>query len=76
MNSIVAELLAGEKSQTGQADMMLEAAGWAASSFALFDRAKVDAIVHAAAEAGYAVAGKLPREVLLKLATLAYRDLS
>ena len=25
---------------------------------------------------GYAVAGKLPREVLLKLATLAYRDLS
>ncbi len=25
---------------------------------------------------GYALAGKLPREVLLKLATLAYRDLS
>jgi len=25
---------------------------------------------------GYAIAGKLPREVLLKLATLAYRDLS
>ncbi len=32
MNAIVAELLAGEKRQTGQADMMLEAAGWAASS--------------------------------------------
>jgi acyl-CoA reductase-like NAD-dependent aldehyde dehydrogenase len=59
MNTIVAELLAGEKRQTGQADLMLEAAGWAASSFALFDRARVDAIVHAAAEAGYAVAGKL-----------------
>jgi acyl-CoA reductase-like NAD-dependent aldehyde dehydrogenase len=59
MNTIVAELLAGEKRQTGQADMMLEAAGWAASSFALFDRAKVDAIVQAAAEAGHAVAGKL-----------------
>jgi acetaldehyde dehydrogenase/alcohol dehydrogenase len=59
MNSIVADLLAGEKRQTGQADMMLEAAGWAASSFALFDRARVDAIVHAAAEAGHAVAGAL-----------------
>jgi acyl-CoA reductase-like NAD-dependent aldehyde dehydrogenase len=59
MNTIVAELLAGEKRQTGQADLMLEAAGWAASAFALFDRAKVDAIVQAAAEAGYAAAGRL-----------------
>jgi acyl-CoA reductase-like NAD-dependent aldehyde dehydrogenase len=59
MNTIVAELLAGEKRRTGQADLMLEAAGWAASAFALFDRARVDAIVQAAAEAGHAVAGKL-----------------
>jgi len=59
MNTIVAELLSGEKRQTGQADMMLEAAGWAASSFALFDHARVDAIVRAAAEAGHAVAGVL-----------------
>lgn len=59
MNAIVEQLLAGEKRQTGQADMMLEAAGWAAASFALFDRARVDAVVHAAAEAGHAVAGVL-----------------
>ena len=59
MNAIVEQLLAGEQRPTGQADLMLEAAGWAASAFALFDRAKVDAIVHAAAEAGHAVAGKL-----------------
>jgi acyl-CoA reductase-like NAD-dependent aldehyde dehydrogenase len=59
MNAIVEQLLAGEQRPTGQADLMLEAAGWAASAFALFDRAKDDAIVHAAAEAGHAVAGKL-----------------
>ena len=59
MNQIVQQLLAGEKRQTGEADMMLEAAGWAASSYAGFDRARVDAITRAAAEAGYAVAGAL-----------------
>ncbi|HVO02546.1 MAG TPA: aldehyde dehydrogenase family protein [Candidatus Cybelea sp.] len=59
LNAIVEELLAGEKRQTGQADMMLEAAGWAAASFAQFDHARVDAIVRAAAEAGFAVAGPL-----------------
>ncbi len=37
MNHIVQQLLAGEKRQTGEADMILEAAGWAASSYANFD---------------------------------------
>ncbi|HVZ00584.1 MAG TPA: aldehyde dehydrogenase family protein [Dongiaceae bacterium] len=59
MNSIVQQLLAGERRQTGQADMILEAAGWAAASYAAFDRARVDAIARAAAEAGHAVAGVL-----------------
>jgi len=59
MNHIVQQLLAGEKRQTGEADMILEAAGWAASSYANFDRARVDAITRAAAEAGYTVAGVL-----------------
>ena len=59
MNAIVEQLLAGEKRQTGEADMILEAAGWAASSYADFDRARVDAVTRAAAEAGHAVAGVL-----------------
>jgi acyl-CoA reductase-like NAD-dependent aldehyde dehydrogenase len=59
MNHIVQQLLAGEKRQTGEADMILEAAGWAAASYANFDRARVDAIARAAAEAGYTVAGVL-----------------
>jgi acetaldehyde dehydrogenase / alcohol dehydrogenase len=59
MNSIVQDLLAGEKRQTGAADMVLDAAGWAASSYADFDRARVDAIARAAAEAGYAASGAL-----------------
>ena len=41
MNHIVQQLLAGEKRQTGEADMILEAAGWAAASYANFDRARV-----------------------------------
>jgi acyl-CoA reductase-like NAD-dependent aldehyde dehydrogenase len=59
MNAIVEQILAGEKRQTGAADMMLEAAGWAAASFAEFERGRVDAVVHAAAEAGFARAGEL-----------------
>jgi acyl-CoA reductase-like NAD-dependent aldehyde dehydrogenase len=59
MNHIVQQLLAGEKRQTGEADMILEAAGWAAASYANFDRARVDAIARAAADAGHAVAGVL-----------------
>jgi len=59
MNAIVEQILAGEKRQTGEADMMLEAADWAAASFAAFDRNRVDAVVRAAAEAGFAAAGAL-----------------
>ena len=59
MNHIVQQLLAGEKRQTGEADMILEVAGWAAASYANFDHARVDAITRAAAEAGHAVAGVL-----------------
>jgi acyl-CoA reductase-like NAD-dependent aldehyde dehydrogenase len=64
MNAIVEQLLAGEKRQTGAADMMLEAAGWAANSFAAFDRSRVEAIFHAAAEAGFAAAGKLAEDAV------------
>ena len=39
MNAIVEELLAGEKRQTGTADMMLQLAEWAAASYARYDRA-------------------------------------
>ena len=48
MNAIIEELLAGEKRQTGTADMMLQLAEWAASSYARFDRAAVDRIAKAA----------------------------
>jgi acyl-CoA reductase-like NAD-dependent aldehyde dehydrogenase len=64
MNAIVEQILAGEKRQTGSADMMLEAAGWAANSFAAFDRGRVDAICRAAAEAGFAAAGKLAEDAV------------
>jgi hypothetical protein len=59
MNAIVEELLAGEKRQTGTADMMLQLAEWAASSYARFDRAAVDRVAKAAADAAYALAGPL-----------------
>ncbi|HEX6118195.1 MAG TPA: hypothetical protein VFZ03_02015, partial [Dongiaceae bacterium] len=59
MNAIVDELLAGEKRQTGTADMMLQLAEWAAASYARFDRAAVDRIAKAASEAAFALAGPL-----------------
>jgi acyl-CoA reductase-like NAD-dependent aldehyde dehydrogenase len=59
MNAIVEQILAGEQRQTGAADMMLEAAGWAAGAFAAFDRNRVEAVARAAAEAGFAAAGQL-----------------
>src|SRR5512134_2493101 len=59
MNAIVEELLAGEKRQTGTADMMLQLAEWAAASYARYDRAAVDRIAKAAAEAAFALAGPL-----------------
>lgn len=59
MNSIVKEILDGESRLTGTAELMLQAAQWAASSFARYDRAEVDAIARAAAEAGFAKAGAL-----------------
>ncbi len=55
MNAIVEELLAGEKRQTGTADMMLQLAEWAAASYARYDRAAVDRIAKAAAEAAFAL---------------------
>src|SRR6185295_15465429 len=51
MNAIVEELLAGEKRQTGTADMMLQLAEWAAASYARYDRAAVDRIAKAAVKA-------------------------
>jgi hypothetical protein len=51
MNAIVEELLAGEKRQTGTADMMLQLAEWAASSYARFDGAAVERIAKAASAA-------------------------
>src|SRR6185503_4487532 len=59
MNAIVEELLAGEKRQTGTADMMLQLAEWAAASYARYGRAAVDRIAKAAAEAAFALAGPL-----------------
>ena len=59
MNAIVEELLAGDKRQTGTADMMLQLAEWAAASYARFDRAAVDRIAKAASEAAFALAGPL-----------------
>ena len=59
MNAIVEELLAGEKRQTGTADMMLQLAEWAAASYARYDRAAVDRIAKAASEAAFALAGPL-----------------
>src|SRR5512134_1803178 len=59
MNAIVEELLAGDKRQTGTADMMLQLAEWAGASYARYDRAAVDRVVKAAAEAAYALAGPL-----------------
>lgn len=59
MNAIVEELLAGDKRQTGSADMMLQLAEWAAASYARFDRVAVDRIAKAAADAAFALAGPL-----------------
>lgn len=59
MNAIVEELLAGEKRQTGAADLMLQAAEWAAAAYSKYDRARVDAIAKAASEAAFAKAGPL-----------------
>lgn len=59
MSGIVDEILAGEKRLTGTAELMLQTAEWAASSFARYGRAEVDAIARAAAEAGFAQAGAL-----------------
>lgn len=59
MNAIVEEILAGDLRLTGSADLMLQTAEWAAASFARYDRAEVDAIARAAAEAGFAKAGAL-----------------
>lgn len=59
MNAIVEELLAGEKRQTGTADMMLQLAEWAAASYGRYDRVAVDRVAKAASEAAYALAGPL-----------------
>ena len=59
MSDIIDELLAGEKRQTGTADLMLQNAAWAAASYARYRRDEVDAIARAAAEAGFARAGEL-----------------
>jgi acyl-CoA reductase-like NAD-dependent aldehyde dehydrogenase len=59
MNAIVEELLAGDKRQTGTADMMLQLGEWAAASYARYDRAAVDRIAKTAAEAAFALAGPL-----------------
>lgn len=59
MTAIIEELLAGENRATGNADLMLQTAEWAAAAFARFDRAAVEAIARAAAEAGFAEAGPL-----------------
>jgi acetaldehyde dehydrogenase / alcohol dehydrogenase len=59
MNAIVEELLAGDKRQTGAADMMLQLAEWAAASYARYDRVAVDRITKAAADAAFALAGPL-----------------
>jgi len=48
MNAIVAELLAGEGREAGQAALILEAARWAASSFARFRHDQVEALLQAA----------------------------
>jgi len=50
MNHIVQQLLAGEKRQTGEADMILEAAGWADDATLKAIDAEVKAIVADAAE--------------------------
>ena len=59
MTAIVKELLAGEKRATGEADLMLETAQWAARAFARFDRERVRRIAGAAADAAFAAAGAL-----------------
>lgn len=59
MTAIIEELLAGDKRATGSADLMLQTAEWAATAFARFDRARVEAIARAAAESGFAEAGSL-----------------
>lgn len=59
MTAIVEELLAGEKRATGNADMMLQTAEWAAAAFARFDRKHIEAIARAAADVAYAHAGAL-----------------
>ncbi|MGH6892662.1 MAG: aldehyde dehydrogenase family protein [Dongiaceae bacterium] len=59
MSAIVDELLAGDRRQTGTADMMLQLGEWAAASYGKYDRAAVDRIVKAAADAAFALAGPL-----------------
>lgn len=59
MNSIVKEILAGDRRMTGSAELVLQTAQWAAASYARYDRAEVDAIARAAAEAAFAKAGPL-----------------
>ncbi len=59
MSAIVEELLAGDKRQTGTADMMLQLAEWAAASYGKYDRAAVDRIAKAASDAAFALAGPL-----------------
>ncbi|MDQ2633865.1 MAG: aldehyde dehydrogenase family protein [Pseudomonadota bacterium] len=59
MTAIVEEILAGDQRPTGAADLMLQAAEWAAAAYARFDRAKVEEIARAAADSAYAHAGEL-----------------
>ncbi|MSP81964.1 MAG: aldehyde dehydrogenase family protein [Alphaproteobacteria bacterium] len=59
MTAIVRELLAGKRRETGAADLMLQTAEWAAAAFAGMNRGAVEAIVRAAADAGFAHAGRL-----------------
>ena len=59
MTAIVQEILSGERRASGAADLILQTAEWAAASFSRFDRASVDRIARAAAEAAYAHAGEL-----------------
>lgn len=59
MTAIVEEILAGDKRATGNADMMLQTAEWAAAAYARFGHSKVEAIARAAADVAYAQAGTL-----------------
>lgn len=59
MTAVVEEILAGEQRDGGAADLMLQAAEWAAAAFARFDRGRVLQIARAAVEAAHAHAGEL-----------------